>query len=86
MPTNVSPRSSQRRSASASPFLYCYVFRLGILDGPSGAGFHVLQGFWYRYLVDAKITEVKRCMRDCGVDAATAVDRILGIDVRGNLD
>ena len=44
-------------------FLYCYVFRLGILDGPSGAGFHVLQGFWYRYLVDAKIAEVKRCMR-----------------------
>ena len=67
-------------------FLYCYVFRLGMLDGPSGAGFHVLRGFWYRYLVDAKIAEVKRCMRDSGVDAATAVDRILGIDVRGDPD
>ena len=71
-----------RGTRALAYFLYCYVFRLGILDGSSGEGFHVLQGFWYRYLVDAKIAEVKRCMRDCGVDAATAVDRILGIDVR----
>ena len=67
-------------------FLYCYVFRLGILDGPSGAVFHVLRGFWYRYLVDAKIAEVERCMRDSGADVATAIERILGIDVQGGRD
>jgi len=31
-------------------FLYRYVIRLGFLDGREGAAFHVLQGFWYRYL------------------------------------
>ena len=67
-------------------FLYCYVFRLGILDGPSGAVFHVLRGFWYRYLVDAKIAEVERCRRDSGADVATAIERILGIDVQGGRD
>ena len=67
-------------------FLYCYVFRLGLLDGPSGAVFHVLQGFWYRYLVDAKIAEVERCMRDSGADAATAIEQILGIDVGSGRD
>ena len=67
-------------------FLYCYVFRLGFLDGPSGAVFHVLQGFWYRYLVDAKIAEVERCMRDSGADAATAIEQVLGIDVGSGRD
>ena len=43
-------------------FLYCYASRLGFLDGQAGAACHVLQGFWYRYLVDAKVAEVKRYM------------------------
>lgn len=32
-------------------FFYRYVLRLGFLDGQAGTAFHVLQGFWYRYLV-----------------------------------
>ncbi len=40
-------------------FLYRYIVRLGFLDGREGANFHFLQGFWYRYLVDAKVDEVK---------------------------
>lgn len=39
-------------------FFYCYVFRLGFLDGPSGFVWYVLQSFWYRFLVDAKIFEL----------------------------
>lgn len=38
-------------------FLYRYVFRLGFLDGKEGLIFHFLQGFWYRFLVDAKLYE-----------------------------
>lgn len=38
-------------------FLYRYVLRLGFLDGREGFVFHVLQGFWYRLLVDINIEE-----------------------------
>lgn len=44
-------------------FLYRYFLRLGFLDGREGAIYHVLQGFWYRYLVDAKVFELEREMR-----------------------
>ena len=38
-------------------FIYRYFFRLGFLDGAEGLIFHFLQGFWYRFLVDAKLFE-----------------------------
>ncbi|OWU78015.1 spsA [Marinibacterium profundimaris] len=62
-------------------FLYRYVVRLGFLDGREGAAFHVLQGFWYRYLVDAKLYQVRRHMRETGADAPTAIAEVLGIRV-----
>jgi glycosyltransferase involved in cell wall biosynthesis len=62
-------------------FLYRYFLLLGFLDRRQGAVFHVLQGFWYRYLVDAKIAEVKAYMRTNSVDARTAIDRVLDIHV-----
>jgi glycosyltransferase involved in cell wall biosynthesis len=42
---------------SISYFLYRYFFKLGFLDGKQGLIFHFLQGFWFRFLVDAKIFE-----------------------------
>lgn len=62
-------------------FFYRYVIRLGFLDGRAGTAFHFLQGFWYRYLVDAKVVEVKRYMARTGVDAVPAIRSVLGIDV-----
>ena len=41
-------------------WLYRYVLRLGFLDGRPGLVFHFLQGFWYRFLVDAKLVERQR--------------------------
>ncbi|MBI4993487.1 glycosyltransferase family 2 protein [Candidatus Wolfebacteria bacterium] len=41
-------------------FCYRYFIRLGFLDGKEGLIFHFLQGFWYRFLVDAKIYEHKK--------------------------
>ena len=38
-------------------FLYRYLLRLGFLDGVEGLIFHFLQGFWYRFYVDAKLWE-----------------------------
>ena len=40
--------------------VYRYVLRLGFLDGKQGFIFHVLQGFWYRLLVDINIDELRR--------------------------
>ncbi|MEJ7663193.1 MAG: glycosyltransferase family 2 protein [Hymenobacter sp.] len=38
-------------------FLYRYFLLLGFLDGTPGLIWHFLQGFWYRFLVDAKLYE-----------------------------
>lgn len=62
-------------------FIYRYVFRLGFLDRKEGTAFHVLQGFWYRYLVDMKLHEVKTHMRLENCDAETAIRDVLGIDI-----
>ncbi len=41
-------------------FFYRYIIRLGFLDG--NHRWYVLQCFWYRYLVDAKIYELKKSL------------------------
>ena len=41
-------------------FLVRYFLLLGFLDGIEGFIFHFLQGFWFRFYVDAKIWEAKR--------------------------
>jgi glycosyltransferase involved in cell wall biosynthesis len=38
-------------------WLYRYIIKLGFLDGKVGLIYHFLHGFWYRFLVDAKIYE-----------------------------
>jgi len=43
-------------------FGYRFVFKLGFLDGTEGFIFWVLQTFWFRFLIDAKIWE-KRHLR-----------------------
>jgi glycosyltransferase involved in cell wall biosynthesis len=45
------------------PFIYFlirYFIKLGFLDGGRGLIFHFLQGFWFRFLVDAKIYELRK--------------------------
>lgn len=44
-------------------FLYRYVLKMGFRDGIEGLIFHFLQGFWYRFLVDAKLYEARREQR-----------------------
>ena len=40
-------------------FIYRYFICLGFLDGVPGLIWHVLQGFWYRFYIDAKIYEAR---------------------------
>ena len=63
-------------------FFYRYIVRLGFLDGREGRAFHILQGFWYRFLVDAKLFEVRKYMSQHGVDVVTAIDKVLGIKLK----
>jgi glycosyltransferase involved in cell wall biosynthesis len=44
-------------------FLYRYVLQLGFLDGRAGLTYHVLQGFWYRFLVGAKLRELELAVK-----------------------
>jgi glycosyltransferase involved in cell wall biosynthesis len=45
-------------------FGYRYFFKLGFLEGKEGLIFHFLQGFWFRLLVDAKIYEAQRNLKN----------------------
>lgn len=61
-------------------FVYRYVVRLGFLDGAPGWYFSLLQGFWYRMLVDAKIDEIEATARLGGMTIVDAIRDRTGID------
>ncbi len=48
--------------SSTSYFLYRYLWQLGFLDGSSGLVYHFLQGYWYRFLVGAKVLELEKAI------------------------
>ncbi|MFA8441376.1 glycosyltransferase family 2 protein [Yoonia sp.] len=62
-------------------FAYRYVVRGGFRDGPQARAFHVLQGFWYRYLVDVKLAEVRRYMASRNAPPVDAIRDVLGIEI-----
>jgi glycosyltransferase involved in cell wall biosynthesis len=58
-------------------FLYWawrYFLRLGFLDGLPGLVFHFLQAFWYRFLADAKLYELRRTLAAGGSAAGPALN------------
>jgi glycosyltransferase involved in cell wall biosynthesis len=50
--------------SSSAYFLYRYILQLGFLDGREGLIYHFLQGYWYRFLVGAKVVEFERAVED----------------------
>jgi len=46
-------------------FLHRYVLQFGFLDGRQGLIYHLLQGFWYRFLVAAKVAEWAPTLARC---------------------
>jgi glycosyltransferase involved in cell wall biosynthesis len=59
-------------------FIYRFFFRLGFLDGKKGLVFHVLQGFWFRFLVDAKVYEIHKEMLKKDITLDEALKNIYG--------
>lgn len=55
-------------------FLWRYIFQLGFLDGRSGLVYHFLQGFWYRFLVGAKVMELERAVAHLDDKAAVCAE------------
>jgi glycosyltransferase involved in cell wall biosynthesis len=60
-------------------FLYRYFLRLGFLDGIPGFLFSVLQAFWYRFLVDAKVYQLESEARRLGRPIAEVIRDTYGI-------
>lgn len=58
-----------------------YVILLGFLDGKPGYYFHVLQGFWYRTLVDAKMTEIRDHAKQHNMSLVEAIRIKTGFDL-----
>lgn len=63
-------------------FGYRYVVLLGFLDGVPGLLWHVLQGFWYRFLVDAILFDVERRAAAEGVTPLAVLERSYGLKPR----
>jgi glycosyltransferase involved in cell wall biosynthesis len=57
-----------------------YFLQLGFLDGREGLIYHFLQGFWYRFLVGAKVEEFDRILAPLpdGGARRTALSRLTG--------
>ena len=48
--------------SSLGYFLFRYIVQLGFLDGRRGLVYHFLQGYWYRFLVGAKVMELDKLL------------------------
>lgn len=62
---------------------YRLFVRLGLLDGPTGVAFHVLQAFWYRLLVDLRRLELQRALAGLTDDTARVarLEQLTGLPV-----
>lgn len=61
-------------------FLFRYIVQGGFLDGRPGLVYHFLQGFWYRFLVEAKIYELKQAIgaKTDRTEIAREISRLTG--------
>lgn len=62
-------------------FNYRYWIKLGFMDGTKGLIWHFLQGFWYRFLVDAFIYNIKFRARESGRDIARVIEEDYGYKI-----
>ena len=56
-------------------FTYSYFIRLGFLDGRIGLVYHLLQAFWFRFLVDAKILEMRMAADKTATDNKSSLQQ-----------
>jgi glycosyltransferase involved in cell wall biosynthesis len=69
--------------SSTMYFVYRYVLQLGFLDGRPGLIYHFLQGYWYRFLVGAKVVEFDSVLRelDNAEDRLNKLSELTGYDL-----
>ncbi|MGD0291995.1 MAG: glycosyltransferase family 2 protein [Candidatus Binataceae bacterium] len=69
-----------------SYFLFRYFLLLGFLDGREGLIYHFLQGFWYRFLVGAKVEEFDRslCVLPDQRSRLVELERLTGYNISEN--
>jgi hypothetical protein len=72
--------------SSFAYLIYRYIFRLGFLDGKEGLIYHLLQGFWYRFLVGAKLRELEAAMRRASSEdeIRAAITRLTRMSLTGD--
>jgi glycosyltransferase involved in cell wall biosynthesis len=68
-------------------FVWRYVFQLGFLDGRTGLIYHFLQGYWYRFLVGAKVEELTQAIAHLSdkEEIAAELSRLTGQPLRAEL-
>jgi hypothetical protein len=54
---------------------------MGFLDGKVGLVYHFLQGFWFRFLVDAIILELQREIKTKHCSLGDALQNLYGLDI-----
>lgn len=62
-------------------FIYRYFIKLGFLDGKKGLIWHFLQGFWYRFLVDAKIYQIEYLAQKYNKTIKQVIEEDFGIKI-----
>lgn len=62
-------------------FIYRYIFRMGFLDGYEGFVWNFLQGFWYRFLVDAKVHEIEKKAQEEKVSVKEIIKKEYGYEL-----
>ena len=60
-------------------FIYRYFIKLGFLDGKEGLIWHLLQGFWYRFLVDVKVYEFEKKAKEKKLTVKEVIEEEYGI-------
>tara|TARA_R110002074_G_scaffold402049_1_gene602978 strand:- start:5576 stop:6526 length:951 start_codon:yes stop_codon:yes gene_type:complete len=46
-------------------FLYRYIIQRGLFDNQGGRAYHILQGLWYRTMVDVRLIELEKATQHC---------------------
>jgi hypothetical protein len=62
-------------------FSYRYVIQAGFADGAPGLIWNVLQGLWYRFLVDSVIYEVEQRAQESGASCGEVIAQLYGLSM-----
>lgn len=68
-------------------FFYRFIVLGGIFDSRGGRAYHILQGLWYRTLVDVRLSEMEKATKDCRSDdeRIQILESLTGLKIRDYL-